>query len=171
MIIGLDIDGVLRNFTKQLIKIYKEDFPSHTVLPIDTWFFENSFPIKKDIYQYYKDNADRIFEHAERYENADLFSKALCGSGHYVILVTSQPRGSEIYTMRWVEKNNIAYNSIVFTDKKSIVNADIFLDDSPINIEELRENGKRCVVFDQQWNKEHGGERCKSYEQFMEIVQ
>lgn len=52
-------------------------------------------------------------------------------------------------TAQWLDSNRIPYMSLCFTGLKDSMQATIHIDDSPANIETLREAGQHVVVFDQ----------------------
>ncbi|MEO2435411.1 hypothetical protein ABG937_01900, partial [Bifidobacterium catenulatum] len=55
-------------------------------------------------------------------------------------------------TAQWLDSNHIPYMSLCFTGLKDSMQATIHIDDSPANIETLREAGQHVVVFDQPYN-------------------
>lgn len=170
LIVAVDVDGVLRRFTDRLVEVYLEDFPDHDVKPITTWWFETSFPIGKEIYKYYKANAHRIFPHAKPYEGAKEFVESLRNLGYKVVIATTQPSGSEIFTFDWVRKNIGEVDGIFFGDQKWFVDFDILIDDAPHNIEQAQKHGKFAIFFTQEWNKEHEGQRVSSYKELLELL-
>jgi 5'(3')-deoxyribonucleotidase len=76
---------------------------------------------------------------------------------HDIVIVTKRPRGAIIPTFRWLALHGIeAVEVIVLTDptaRKSVVECDWYVDDSPEVIEELWRAGKRVYAFDQPWNR------------------
>jgi len=171
MKIALDIDGVLRDFCSQLIKVYKEDFPDHEVKPIGTWYFETSFPIGKANYKYYVEQGERIFRDAPMYDGAVEFVDSLKNLGHSIIYLTNQPRGLESATAYWIAKNLPEVDGIVISKNKFLFDFDILLDDAPHNIKECFANGKQAVFYTQKWNEaEDGYSRVNSYNDFLELI-
>ena len=57
-------------------------------------------------------------------------------------------------TVAWLDKNNIPYRSLCFAESKDSVDADLYIDDSPKNIEMLQGTGKNVIVFDQSYNRD-----------------
>ena len=53
--------------------------------------------------------------------------------------------------------------SLCFTGLKDSMQASIHIDDSPANIETLREAGQHVVVFDQPYNSTYAGPRIDSW--------
>lgn len=171
MIVAIDVDGVLRNFTDKLIEVYQRENPSHTVKPITAWDLSMFFHIGNDIWDFaFSKHAKEIFEDAHAYPGASSFTKHLIIMGHKIIIVTTQPRGNEVHTINWLIKNDIQYDSIAFTKDKHIIDADIFLDDSPDNIRKLREYGKFAVVMRRPWNEHIPLPATYSYEGFYKYL-
>ena len=86
----------------------------------------------------------------------DLLARAR-GAGHTVHLVTA--RGFEgplaesirLATAAWTLQ--ISHDSLTFAKDKTVVVADAFLDDSPANVEALRERGVEAYLRDQPHNR------------------
>jgi hypothetical protein len=66
-------------------------------------------------------------------------------------------------TAQWLDSNRIPYMSLCFTGLKDSMQATIHIDDSPANIETLREAGQHVVVFDQPYNSTYAGPRIDSW--------
>ena len=171
MRLAIDIDGVLRDFCGALIAQYKIDFPGHRVGFINQWELEHFFPIGKEIYEYaFNTRAQEIFEDADEFVGAMAFLKHLKEAGHHVALISSQPNTKIIHTVNWITAHGAVYDSLVFTWEKGLFNYDILLDDAEKNLKNARDNGRRAVCFDQPYNENWDGERVKTYQEFLEIV-
>lgn len=171
MRIGVDIDGVLRDLCDSLLVQYHKDFPNHEVEAITRWDLHHFFPVGKMIYPYAFDvKAKEVFEDAEPYPGAYAAMVALKERGHEIIYVTTQPRGKEIHTLNWLLKHCFPYDGLVFTGIKDITNCDVYIDDGPHNIKALRDAGRLAFCFDQPWNRAVAGERVKSLQEFVEVV-
>ena len=171
MRIGVDIDGVLRDFVGSLLIQYYKDFPNHEVEAITEWDLHNFFPVGKAIYPYaFNVKAKEVFEDAEPYPGAYVAMIALKERGHEIIYVTTQPHGKEIHTLNWLLKHNFPYDGLVITGMKDIANCDVYIDDGPHNIKALQDAGKEVVIYDQPWNRLSLGMRAYSLQEFAEIV-
>lgn len=172
MRIAIDIDNVLRDFTGALIEEYKKDFPDHKVGFINKWDLSQFFPIGKQIYDYaFKHKAESIFRYGKPCEGVAMFISELKAQGHEIWLITTQPHGKEFLTILWIYANIPVWDSIVYTKNKEVVNCDILLDDAPHNIKAFIKSGKRGIYFDQPWNVKMKGERVKSLEEFINLVE
>jgi uncharacterized protein len=53
----------------------------------------------------------------------------------------------------WLKKYNIKYNNLVYNNEKTLLDYDIFIDDSPIDAMKISNINKICLFYDQPWNK------------------
>jgi 5'-nucleotidase len=60
-------------------------------------------------------------------------------------------------TAVWLDQHDIPYRDLCFIGDKAMVGADLYIDDSPHNIVNLREAGRTAVVFDQRYNRHLDG--------------
>lgn len=73
-------------------------------------------------------------------------------------------------TVQWLDENRIPYRDICFLGRKPEVQADIYIDDAPHNVEALRAAGNTVIVFDQPYNRHLDGLRAHNWRQVEEIV-
>jgi 5'(3')-deoxyribonucleotidase len=172
LIIGLDVDGVLRDWTGSVSRVYKKIYPHHEVKPITAWDIAQFFPIGEEIYKFaYVKQVKDICLNARPYKNAAKFAKILKDLGNTVIIISSQPNEkSKIYTRKWLKKNEIIYDKLFFSNNKHEINFDVHLDDSPKNIISMREAGKNVVCLARPWNRAVKKLKVKNYTQFIELL-
>jgi 5'(3')-deoxyribonucleotidase len=73
-------------------------------------------------------------------------------------------------TVTWLDANKIPYRDICFIGDKPQVGADLYIDDAPHNIFNLRESGAETIVFDQPYNKDLTGLRAHNWAEVEAIV-
>lgn len=73
-------------------------------------------------------------------------------------------------TQEWLDRHRIPYRSITFTEDKTKVLADIYIDDSPAQVLRLRAAGRRAIVFDQLYNRRVQGLRADGWPQASRAV-
>jgi 5'(3')-deoxyribonucleotidase len=73
-------------------------------------------------------------------------------------------------TVDWLDRHAIPYRDICFLGRKPEVEADCYVDDSPDNIEALREAGNKVIVFDQPYNAHVEGPRATTWEDVEQLV-
>jgi 5'-nucleotidase len=62
-------------------------------------------------------------------------------------------------TAWWLDHHRIPYRDLCFIGAKPDVGADLYVDDSPSNIRNLRQAGRTALVFDQPYNRDLAGPR------------
>jgi 5'-nucleotidase len=73
-------------------------------------------------------------------------------------------------TVEWLDRHAIPYRDICFLGRKPEVEADCYVDDSPDNIEALREAGNQVIVFDQPYNAHVEGPRASTWNDVEQLV-
>lgn len=73
-------------------------------------------------------------------------------------------------TVSWLDGNRIPYRDICFLGNKPDVGADVYVDDAPHNIENLRSAGHEAIVFDQPYNQHLDGPRATSWTELEDMV-
>jgi 5'(3')-deoxyribonucleotidase len=63
-------------------------------------------------------------------------------------------------TVEWLEKNGILYWDLCFMKEKSDVGADLYIEDSPQNIDALRAAKKHVIVFSNSTNRDKSAPRA-----------
>lgn len=96
----------------------------------------------------------------------------LRSSGHRVTIVTArqpEPDGRPVL-VQWLRRHRIGYDDLHFEAVKSRVGCDVYLDDAPHNLAELRIAGHHAVVYDTTYNRHIGGLRAASLSEFATLV-
>lgn len=157
--IGIDVDGVLRDFGLQFAKYAKqvrgvdvdtEDF--------QTWGFPNVRDElgRKVIVDVFANPAAGEYV----YQNAPPIENALTGytffvnhPGIDVYIVSSQKKGYEIFTDRWLEANGFDKHIQTFYESKKIkAPVQILIDDKPDHIMSFIENKRDAILVNQPYN-------------------
>ncbi len=73
-------------------------------------------------------------------------------------------------TVSWLDDNRIPYRDICFLGAKPQVEADVYIDDAPHNVEALRATGNPVIVFDQPYNTDLDGYRAHTWTEVEELV-
>ena len=172
MRIGIDVDNVLRDTLKQVIKVgiekgaYKElkkaDFKSYNIF--------RHVPLNESYESFFKSNAEELFYNANPLQYSNYVNK-LGQDGHEVVIVTSQYRGLESLTLDWLKKNKIKYDEIDFTFNKSKIKLDILVDDYPSNLKSL-DSSVIPVIYTQPYNLTYhrADYRTKNMKHFVEEI-
>jgi 5'(3')-deoxyribonucleotidase len=73
-------------------------------------------------------------------------------------------------TIDWLDTHGIPYWDLCFMKEKEQVGADVYIDDSPGNVEQLRGKGLYTICFANSTNKNTPEPRAKSWEHVYELV-
>ena len=176
-IIGIDVDGVLRNFCDSLMSVVTMYYPEYLkagVTEITDWQLENNFNCsKKDLQQiYWQDRSKEVMEEADPIfhshqgitsYNAIYSMDALfewCREfGHEFWCVTSQKQNCRHLTLSWLGKHRLDFDRVVFAKgrDKWKVEVDWLVDDSPQNWHHWkngRNNEETFILMDAPYNQQ-----------------
>jgi 5'(3')-deoxyribonucleotidase len=73
-------------------------------------------------------------------------------------------------TIQWLDRHDIPYWDLCFMQQKTAVGADLYIEDSPANIERLRAEGQKTIVFSNSTNERLPGPRANNWEEVLELV-
>ena len=90
---------------------------------------------------------------------------------HSIHIVTHRPAEAHATTRRWLREHNILHDSLTFSEDKTVVKTDVFIDDRPENVEALLAKGVQAVLYDRPWNQHADGlPRVNTLVQFRDFV-
>ena len=165
--IGIDVDGVLRDFSFDLHKVIKEHYPTYIIDEVDTpkemtdWDLENSFNASKhEIQRIYREEfAHTILSNGTPIaENVDYLREQIKKDKHTFVAVTSQHPMCCHHTLYWLGKYELGFSSVVFKKgrRKWQVEVDYLIDDSPNNYYAWvygRQMEDGFILLDRPWNE------------------
>lgn len=146
----IDCDGVLRNLLQKMCDIYNAQFGTN-IKPCDCVQYEvdKVFTLcQKELGMSAKEflfnvHGEQLFGHSDVCFRAKEAMDLLHLAGHKIIIVTWQrSTQNKIDTLKWLEKNNIYYDDIAFTNKKDQIKGDYMVDD---NVDFLNEITKPTI--------------------------
>lgn len=169
--IGIDIDGVLTDLENYIGTVGKE-FMIENNLGFDNTMNPNTvygFLNKEDSHQFWDTHWENYATNIKVRKNASKTIKKLKNNGNKIIIITARTYDSQIVkdgikrqkkmeklTINWLNKNNIKYDKIIFSNLNKLKDCldnkiDIMLEDSISNIEQLKDNMK-IICFDAKYN-------------------
>ena len=174
MKIALDVDGVLadiihlwiENHNKQYNKsINKED--------INQWDFWRKIGLDK--YEFYRQlsNSWERWKDVPTTENDIASAVDRLHSLGRVDIVTARDKESTNYVINWLEHNGIKFNDYVsvFDGRdKAKLDYDVFIDDSPHNVERMASKGSNVLLYDQPWNREVNSRKIIRIKKLIESI-
>lgn len=73
-------------------------------------------------------------------------------------------------TIDWLDGHDIPYWDLCFLADKAAVGADLYVEDSPANIEHLRSHGHQAIVFTSSTNRHLPGPRADTWDEVYAMV-
>lgn len=175
MRIKIDIDNVIRDMSGEMVSLYNSFYKNklkrkYTKDDIFDYDVNISFPLCENKARtfFFDLNAKEVYMDAKPMKDATNGLAQLRAMGHEIILVSYQPtRASKEYTLDWLQKWNIPYDALVFTNKedKTIIPADYIIDDNP---KFLDMDSAKKVCIDWKYNRGRTYDfRVKSINEFV----
>lgn len=139
MWIVFDLDNTICNLNKELMKrgIPIDIYPAKEVTP-DFWL---------------SPEGKLLMEKAEPIDWVVAILRFFKQTGHKIIIATARDESLYRLTLEWLIEHRIPFDEIVFTPRKVLVDADLYFDDSPLEILELASNGKDVVPVPWPYNR------------------
>ena len=168
MRIGIDVDGVLRDFVSAFKGVVGQEYPNAQIPEmISTWKFEDDIIglSREEIKEIYKEKFSK-----QCFQDALPFSEAVPAfwtlekwakqEGHELIIVTSQIPVNRHYTLSWLGKYSLCPSEVILARGKHKWIHDIvyLIDDSPVNHLYWTRNRKKdkdnFIIFNRSYNQE-----------------
>ena len=168
MRIGIDCDGVLRDFIPDLISSINETHPEHVdkIKPVEAWEWESWLPFwtEEETEKYvFEDNyldffgveASPIKSSVEDWPKLVQWAKE---NDHQLILVSAQREHCIEPTEDWLQRwGFVGFDEIHFTKQKWSIDVDVLIDDSPEKLDDFNKQsvtGGKSICMKQTWNTE-----------------
>ena len=170
MKIGIDVDGVLRDFCQGLEGVVKKHYPQY--LPedytgINNWKLSDNFIAEKSDLQkiYWEDYSKEIMGESPAFEENVRQMKNLISHYHELdnsdvsfVCVTSQKTHARYHTLSWLGNHGLNFDTIYFRKgyEKPDVQVDYLVDDSPNNYNywiEKRGMSDGFILMDRPYNQ------------------
>jgi len=165
MRIGIDCDGVLRDFIGNLINHIKENHPEHSdkISVPESWKWNDWLPFWTDdeTEKYvFEDNFIDLFgidcppiqSSVEDWKKLKRWAE---DEGHELVLVSAQREQTKELTDLWLEHYGFDFKEKHYTHKKHLIDVDVLIDDSPSKLGRFKNqsiNNGSPICFKQTWN-------------------
>lgn len=181
--IGVDIDEVLANYldglrrhinSKFALNLSEEELNENFPLTVSYDFKEWKIihGNRETFIQIHSEGVDEgLYSALTMVPDAKKYVNQLKDDGHHIRIITSRFvkkwQNSTVVTQTadWLDSQGIKYDDIIFTDAKTDIKADIYIDDSPKNILAFQENNLEYVIFNMGYNSALAGDRVYSWEE------
>ena len=136
MRLGIDLDGVVANFTKGWMGFYNEQFgTSLQVADSRRWHDLVNLTHFADIDEFWEWSSDldgkSVFWHLEPFPGAVEALRGFVDDGHQIVIITTKPDFAHTDTHEWVERHRIPAAELHILEDKWLIPADVYLDDGP----------------------------------------
>jgi len=173
-IFGVDLDGVVGDFYGTIREIAAEWLNK----PVESLTREVSFGLKEwgidefggyDRLHRFAVTQRNIFRDMKPIENAPAVLRKLSNQGIRIRIITHRlflkysHRATITQTVDWLDNYDIPYWDICFMNDKGAVGAHVYIDDAPENINSLRRQGCKTIVFSNSTNRDISGPRAENW--------
>lgn len=155
---GLDLDGVVYQFSKtaQYMIARREGYKYREELPWDETEWDCGRPLEDWEWILSEERADAAFRHGHLYRGAIEFVQGLDELGD-VHIITKRPRDGVQATLDFLSFQKFPITGlhlIGLEELKSSVQADIYIDDSLENMNDLADHtGSQLILMNRSWNQ------------------
>ena len=174
-VIGIDIDGVIRNLYEKFSEVLKREHPEFKNIDLintDEYFFDLSLFDGFDIYKFwFEEKVIEIYLEAKPFGNP---GKAIKKMREYftVYLVSHQPNEwCERATLMWLSRHSVLTDGILFMSNKWDAPIDILIDDKGDTIEKAMKCGIITFMINYNYNKKFNSHfRVNNYNQAFQLI-
>ena len=180
--VGVDLDGCVYPFVEVLRDwIHLDANRSFASLPPPTcWhFYDEQWGFSRD--DFYRHltrgvTAGVIFRSGVPIRGSVKVLHEIADAGHRIHIITARVApGAEAVvaesTRWWLAKHHVPYTSLTISNDKTVVDTDVFVDDSPGNYAALEAAGSNPWFFHRPWNASVPGRRVRTWPQFQGVVE
>lgn len=184
-VFGVDLDGVCADYYKGIREIAAEwlnvnidNLTSEPSYGFPEWGFGKKEEGKFDYQSFHRYAVARkgLFERLPAIGGASVTLRRLSDRGIRIRIITHRlfikyfHKDAVTQTIEWLDNHDIPYWDICFMSDKSAVGADLYIDDTPDNIENLRNNGHDVIIFTNSTNKTVDGIRANNWSEVEMLV-
>jgi uncharacterized protein len=177
--LGIDLDGVVANFTKGWMDFYNAQFQTDLALEDSVSWNDlidlTHFNTMSEFWEWSSDlNGKSVFWHLETFPGAIEALQSLSDDGHHIAILTTKPSFAIHDTLEWLARHRLPTTEIHILEDKWRVDCDIYLDDGPHVIPRLvTERSDRTVCrYVRPWNDPvKGATDVHNFDEFCEVVE
>ena len=180
-VFGVDLDGVVADFYAGIRPIAAEWLGKRldelTPCPsygLTEWGLADGE--YEDLHRFAVEERD-LFTRVEPIRQAPQVLRRLAGKEIRIRIITHRLFVSHSHvasvqqTVSWLDHHGIPYWDLCFMKEKSAVGADLYIEDAPCNIEDLRRDSKnQVIVFSNSTNRECDEPRADNWGEVEELV-
>jgi 5'(3')-deoxyribonucleotidase len=176
--LGIDLDGVVANFTKGWIDFYNRDFGTElTPDQVVTWDGVTEITHFEKMSEFWRWSSDldgrSLFWHLEPFPDALEALHRLDRDGHEIVILTMKPSFAKDDTQAWIAGQGIPTKEVHILTDKWRIDCDVYLDDAPHVLEDLVANRPDRLVcrYVRPWNRPlSGAEDVADFDEFGDLL-
>jgi 5'(3')-deoxyribonucleotidase len=181
IVLGVDLDGVCADFYTRMREIAAEwfersveDLTTEVTYGLPEWGI--SGPEQYESLHRFAVNARNLFETVGMIPGARRVLRQLSDEKYHIRIVTHRlfihyfHASAVQQTIQWLDHSGIPYHDLCFMKEKEQVGADIYIEDSPDNIESLRRRGYYTICFGNSTNKAVSDPRARNWDEVYDLV-
>jgi len=181
VILGVDLDGVCADFYGRMREIAAEWFERDVAeLTPEVSFHLLEWGVRSpEEYQSlhrFAVTQRQLFKTTPMIPGARKYLRLLSDEGARIRIITHRLFIQYFHnlavsqTIDWLDEHGIPYWDLCFMKQKEQVGADIYLDDSPDNVERLRSKGLFTICFANSTNRRVAEPRAESWDHVYELI-
>lgn len=181
VVLGVDLDGVCADFYGRMREVAAEwfetkieDLPTEVTYGLPEWGIANSEQYQS-LHRFAVTQRD-LFRTVPMIPGARKVLRRLSNEGYRIRIITHRLFIQYFHevavrqTIEWLDRNGIPYWDLCFMKEKDQVGADIYVEDSPNNIESLRGAGHYAICFCNSTNRHIPGPKANTWEEVYKLV-
>lgn len=178
MRLGIDLDGVVADFNSGWISQYNTEFGADVAFDaVDAWDGIPSLTHFRHMGEFWEWAQDygghSLFRHLDTYPGAVEALGRLEAAGHDIVIITTKPDWAVHDTFAWIADRRLPTREVHITEDKWQVPCDVYLDDSPYQVDSLHRHRPETAVvrFVRPWNQPvPGTHEVESWDDFEALV-
>ena len=181
IVLGVDLDGVCANFYGRMREIAAEWFERDiNSFPLDVSYGLEEWGItSQEQYESlhrFAVTQRAFFETVPIIPGARRVLRKLSDEGYRIRIITHRlfiqffHEMAVRQTINWLDKHGIPYWDLCFMKEKDQVGADIYIEDSPENLERLRSKRHYAICFANSTNRHIGPPRAENWDEVYELI-
>lgn len=181
-VFGVDLDGTcadfyggLRPIAAEWLGVQIDALPEHVSWELPEWGIDQA-PGGYEALHKFAVTQRNLFRNLKPMAGAPQVLRSLSKRGVRIRIITHRlfikffhlPAVQQ--TVEWLDSHDIPYWDLCFMSDKAAVGADLYIEDGPHNVERLRHDGHRTIVFSNSTNVHLPGPRANTWAEVEALV-